>query len=237
MNARDVPVWVWVIGFILVMRVIDDLGSIIPLVVIGFVLWKLYSTGRLRASRSPESRQLPPAVPGGDGPPGPQGAPYPSSTHPSTGYPPTPPTGTTSPPPGSAGGPPPPAQMPRIDVPTYPGAAPAPAGGGAMQDPAVTLGLLQIAQAGRDLQEARGAGHESRVAQVAGQLEQAVDRVLEALSLSAQQGRETRRLRTALVPLKADAAVAARPGAGADAAVLDRLTTRALSIGQTGPHE
>lgn len=235
-GTGDIPVWLWVVGAIVFFQVMDDLWGLIPLVIMGFVLWQILGNRGRQVGRPSQGRPLPPPGPAGEPThlPRPQGA-----ADPVTGQSPYP----------SVGGPPPPTQMPRIDVPTYPGtpasgpghptipsATPSTTPSG--DDPAVSLARLQLAQAGRDLRAARQAGDDARVRHVLGQVGQAAERVQGALGASAQQhSAGARHLRGELSRMQGHIGAATRAGSGADGALLDRIATAAVTMGQTGPHE
>lgn len=136
-------------------------------------------------------------------------------------------------PPGGApppGGSPP---MPTIDVPRYPGSSPAsgPAtssrGWSGGTDPARSLLRLQLAQGGRDLEQALAAGDAGR----ARQLLEGMDRLLTAGRVDGgEEGALHGDVRTAL------SALSGSPG-GVDRAALDRVVARCRGMGQTGHHE
>ncbi|WP_237769977.1 hypothetical protein, partial [Ornithinimicrobium sp. CNJ-824] len=123
--------------------------------------------------------------------------------------------------------------MPTIDVPRYPGSssvsgpATSPGGWSGGTDPARSLLRLQLAQGGRDLEQALAAGDAGR----ARQLLEGMDRRLTAgRADGGEEGALHGDVRTALSALSGGSG-------GVDRAALDRVAARCRGMGQTGHHE
>ncbi|WP_289017052.1 hypothetical protein [uncultured Ornithinimicrobium sp.] len=216
MKASQVPWWGWVLLVLTALTLLDVLdGGLVPLITLGVIGWKLF--GRQLSGGSAPTQGLPP----GGAPPPPGGSA--PTDRPVSG--PAPPGWT-----GGPGGSPP---MPTIDVPRYPGSSPAsgPAtssrGWSGGTDPARSLLRLQLAQGGRDLEQALAAGDAGR----ARQLLEGMDRLLTAGRVDGgEEGALHGDVRTAL------SALSGRSG-GVDRAALDRVVARCRGMGQTGHHE
>lgn len=236
---RDIPVWVWVVGAIVLFQVLDNPGGLVPFVV-AFILWQSFAGSRRQVGRGPSG-------PSGATRPGAPGSGHALPTPPPpTGPPTSPPTGSfprSTPPQGS--------DLPRIEVPRYPGA-----GGGtgavphtpssdsaprssaqpsAALDPALSLGLLQLSQSGRDLEQARSAGDRTRVAQVLAGMGPVLDHL--DRTAHASPGTEAKTLRAGIAPLREAVTRARVQGDAVDPSVLDRILTAVRRMGQTGGHE
>lgn len=237
MKASQLPWWGWVLVVLGALTVLDALdGGLLPLIIMGVIGWKLFGN-QLSRGGGPWGR-----VPPG-GPPGAGGAP--PTDRPATGPP------IAGPGPGRSDRPSGTPAMPTIDVPRYPGPSGA-AGGhpsavgsgtGGGTDPARSLLRLQLAQAGRDLEQALAAGDAGR----ARQLLEGMDRLLGASGLADERSRgpfapsrgsghdgEERALHG---DVRAALSALARGGSGVDRHVLDRVVGRCRAMGQTGHHE
>lgn len=213
MNARRVPVWMWLLAAFVVLRVVGDLGlNLMPLLLLGFVAYvilgqKAGRRGRVGHRPRPTPTVEPTAEPG---------------------------------------------SMPTIDVPRYPGSAaepedpwtavvPTPAGGPPSaagmsslgSDPAVSLVQLQVAQGGRDLEQALATGQDARVEQALSRLSVTVEQAEGALATSGAAGAGT--TRAALAGLRAATQEALRSGPGPGrAALVARVISACRAVGQTG---
>ena len=201
------PWWGWVLVVLGALTLLDALdGGLIPLIILGVIGWKVFGK-QLSAGGGPWNR-----VPPGDRP-GSAGAP--PADRPPAGSSPAAGQGWADRP----GGPPPP--MPTIDVPHYPGSS---ASSGSS---ALSLLRLQLAQAGRDLEQALAAGDAGR----AQQLLEGMDRLL-------APGRDHGGTERALQgDVRAALSGLAGGGGDVDRAVLDRVVARCRAMGQTGHHE
>ncbi|SOC55496.1 hypothetical protein [Ornithinimicrobium cerasi] len=230
-NARRLPPWAWILGIFVVLRLTSEVGvNLVPLLVLGFVAYLVVG------NRRPQRRR-PPVGPR----PG-QAA-----------------TGPAVRPPAQDG------PMPRIDVPQWPGAVPGGAAGrepvdpwaapggrpprpgtgvagtsagmsSLGSDPVASLAQLQVAQAGRDLEQAVAARDEQQVEQalrrLAATVAQAHDSLTAAGSVAAGP------VRASLDGLRGAAQEALRQGPGPRRRELvDRITSTCRAIGQTGRHE
>lgn len=206
--------WLWILGAFLLLRMLGGEGlNVMPLLVLGYIAYVVLGqkVGRRTRGVGHPSRPTPAVEPSAE--------------------------------PGS---------MPTIDVPRYPGAeiepqdpwaavaspspgAPPQAGGMSSlgSDPALTLVQLQVAQVGRDLEQAVATGQDDRVDQALGRLWATVEQAEGALATSGAAG--VGRTRAALAGLRAAAQEAMRsaPGPGR-AALVGRVIAACRAVGQTG---
>lgn len=236
--SRQMPWWVWVVGVFVLLQVLGSrsLGSLIPFFFIGFVIWQLMGKGG-----GPQGVSRGPGGP----PPADDHDPYPWAPGSTQGQ--SPVTG-------------PQGELPTIDVPRYPGAAgqpshqvpappaggygipapPTPPGGGGAtgSDPTVSLGRLQVAQSGRDLRQAQASGDVRAVQQALDHLGRTLAQVEGSLA-SAAPSPEARAFRSQLSGVRAVLGEATRSGLDQPAgrALVDRIATTSIAMGQTGPHE
>ena len=170
MSRPAAPVWVWVIAGFIVLRIASEAElNLVPLVIIGFVLWKVVGQGRRGTPGTLQRQQLPTPPPVAA--PGPTDTAYPTPG----GMPSTPAQPGASP-------------MPRIEVPSYPGAT-----SSVGSDPSVSLAQLQLAQVGRDLEAAAATGDAQRVDAALRRVAGTVDQVQVSLqSVSSPAGRAVR---------------------------------------------
>lgn len=251
-NLPQLPWWVWVAGIYLLLQVGGrGLGSIAPLLMMGFIFYVMFGrSARLRQNRprpgeaiDPVGTASPPTSLPPHGPP-PQGRPVPPQVGKGMpridvpSYPGSPRRSGTPAAAGSAGRPALPAPSGHPALSPYAVTPPVlpPAFGTASMDPAVTLGRMQIAQAGRDLAEARDGDNQQRVGQVLTRLSLAVDQVRQALAVSSAGDRASR---SAVDKLRSDVAKALDQGrrGTVDAALAARIAAACDAMGQTGRHE
>jgi hypothetical protein len=212
-NARKVPPWIWILGAFLLLRIMSDDGpDLLPLLVVGLVAYMVLGRrlGRSRASaaRPPDPVQRPAE----EGPMRTIDVPrFPGA--------PEEPADPWGPPVG----------------PSLPGAPSGPRGMSSLgSDPAVSLAQLQVAQTGRDLEQAAATRDGERVDQALRRLLSTVEQVQGSLAGSGSPG--AARVRAALDGLRGSAEEALRVGPGAArGALLERIAWGCRSVGQTGP--
>lgn len=220
MTRPQLPVWLWILGGYVLLRAFGVELNLLSLLLVGYVAWVVLG-GRARSRRRVD--------------------PYRPSDRADAAQP-------RSAPPDQDG------PMPTIDVPRFPGAAAQPAdpwGGGAppppppaprteaggsspASDPAVSLVRLQVAQAGRDLEQARAGGDPRRVEAALTRLDTVVEHARAGLTTGSA---EASRLRATLDGLRGGVQEALRAGDGPQRGVLfDRIASACRTMGQTGGH-
>lgn len=224
MNLRSWPWWAWVVAVVVLLGVLDVEISLVPMVIAGVVLFKLFGgRGRPGLTRGrPDHGGRPPV----DDPL----APAPSD-------------------PAGAGhdqpaGPHPPHQpMPTIDVPRYPGslppegpAAPPPAPGAPATDPVVSLGQLHLSRCGSDLRRAVEEGTVTEQARVLDEIHDLVTRMQGMLGAAAGASSGSRdRFEAGLRAL--DSQVREARGEHPPGAKVTRVVQTCLRMGHTGRYD
>lgn len=215
MSMSKVPWWGWLIGVVILLNVLDGRMSIVPLVIVGFVLYSwLGRRGRLPWQGSSRPTSLPPAEQ--------SSADRPMPTIDVPRYP------GGSPPPPPPGGQATSGQEPAVPGPTgqaQPG-----------EDPAVSLGRLHLSRAGRDLQNAVRDGTATEVSRTLEEITDLVTRMQGMLDVTAASaGRSTRDFAAGL--RRVDELVQEARDEHPPGAKVTRLIQACLRMGHTGRHE